>query len=72
MYCIFQSCITFAILISLSNCSVSAEKEKSLSIKKRKGGYLETGELPEKVIRVAYAVHRTVTASHSAECFLAG
>ena len=34
MYCIFQSCIKFAILISLSNSDVSAEKKKVIEGRK--------------------------------------
>lgn len=73
MYCIFQSCIRFAILISLSNSNVSAEKKKkikSLSIEKRKGCYLGAEELPQKAVRVIHAVHSSVTAGNNTEYFL--
>lgn len=69
MYCIFQSCIKFAILISLSNFNVSAGKKKSLSVEKWKGHYFGTEELPQKVIRVIHAVHSSVTAKKTQSIF---
>lgn len=73
MYCIFPSCIRFAILISLSNSNVSAAAEKKkMLIGKKKGSYLETGELPQKVIQVIHAGHSSIITSNNTECFSEG
>lgn len=68
MYCIFQCCIRFAILISPSNANDLVEGEMSLSIEERRGSHLGAGDLTQKVTILIYVVHKVVSAKNNTGC----